>query len=128
MDFQTEQLSRAFDRQLDQKAVDAADLGQVKATLVLAIAMRLGEHEVPASVAINAGSAVVEGCHIAIEKSVADLTKGGRASVGVIAHLMQHQADDLVSAVENEFLALKAAVFRKHEEAQKGITRANRVN
>jgi hypothetical protein len=128
MDFQTQQLAKQFDRQLDQKAVDAADLGQVKATIVMAIAMKLGEHEVPASVAINTGSAVVEGCHLAIEKSVADLTKGGRASVGVIAHLMQHQADDLVASVEAEFLALKSSVFRKHEEAQKGITRAHRVN
>jgi hypothetical protein len=127
MDFQTEQLSRSFDRALDQKAIDGADLAQVKSTIILAIAMRLGEHEVPGSVAINAGSAVVEGCHLAIEKSVADLTKGGRATAGVIAHLMQRQADDLVSSVEAEFLALKAAIFRKHEEAKKGITRANKV-
>ena len=128
MDFQIEKLSKQFDAAIDKKAVDAADLGQVKSTLILAIAMRLGEHEVPASVAINAGSAVVEGCHLAIEKSVADLTKGGHASVGVIAHLMQRQADDLVSAVENQFLALKASVFRKHEEAKTGVTRANKVN
>ena len=127
MDYQTEQLAKQFDRQLDQKAVDGADLGQVKSTIILAIALKLGEHEVPAEVAITTGSAVAEKYHEGIEDAVARVTGGGRATAGVIAKLMQEQVDDIVNMVESEFLALKAAVFRKHEENKKGITRANKV-
>ena len=127
MDFQTEQLSKQFDRALDQKALDGADLGQVKATIVMAIAMRLGQkHEVPAEVAINLGSLMVEKYHEGLEDAVASVTGGGRATAGVIAKLLQNEADDIVNLVENQFIVAKAAHERKRAET--GVTRQNKVN
>ena len=128
MDHQTQQLSRAFDRALDQKALDGADLGQVKATIVMAVALRMGQkHEMPAEMAISIGSLMVETYHEGLEAAVAEVTKGGRASAGVIAKLLQHQADDIVNLVETQFISAKAAHERKREEAKKGITRSNRL-
>ena len=127
MDHQTQQLSRAFDRALDQKALDGADLGQVKATIVMAIAMRMGQkHEMPAEMAISIGSLMVETYHEGLEAAVAEVTKGGHASAGVIAKLLQHQADDIVNLVETQFISAKAAHERKRAEA--GVTRQHKVN